>query len=180
MLVVVKVMAAGLFCARAWDIAWRWGLLKWFAALPNVYTWTLLEVLLYRMSGVTYLEFGKKILRQFLQKPVENKATLDTSLRMQDKDHLGVLWVVERFLDNSIAHSYIVGRVSQVPLDETFDNVKEDSRSLVVNTEDWPLEGEGKSVQIVLHPVVPDAVLVSLLYPHLVSRICMLKCTGNI
>lgn len=79
------------------------------------------------VSKRVYLELGEEVLGCLLEEPVEDQATLDGTLRVQDKDNFGVLWVVQFLLDDAVADADIGGSKAQVPLDKTLDDVKDDS-----------------------------------------------------
>lgn len=73
------------------------------------------------------LELGEEVLRGLLEEPVEDQTALDGTLRVQDKDDLGVLWVVQFLLDDAVADTDVGGSKAQAPLDKTLDDVKDDS-----------------------------------------------------
>jgi len=62
-----------------------------------------------------------------LKEPVQNQATLDGALGMEDEDDFGILRVVQHLLDNAVAHSDIRRGKAEVSLDQTLDNVEDDS-----------------------------------------------------
>lgn len=121
------------------------------------------------------LHLGEQILRELLQKPVQNQTTLHSALGVQEENDLGVARVVELGFDDAIADADVTGRVAEVALDETFEDVKEEARSgcgwlmsddglerrrgeggalrFVVDAEDGTLEGGGEAIDVGLHPV---------------------------
>lgn len=68
-------------------------------------------------DGKTYFELGKEILRKLLEKPVEHHATLDSTLRMQNKNYFGKLRVVQLLLDYLVAKADIARSIAKGALD---------------------------------------------------------------
>lgn len=69
-------------------------------------------------------ELCQQVLGKFLEKPINDHASLDGTLGMQDEDDLGVLRVVELLLDDPVADSHVCCGVAKVALDKTFDDIE--------------------------------------------------------
>lgn len=63
------------------------------------------------------LEFCQEVLRQLLQKPVEDQSTFDTALRVQDENHLRILGVIQFLLDDFIGCTDVACGISEITLD---------------------------------------------------------------
>ncbi len=81
------------------------------------------------------LELGKQILWQLLEKPVEDQAAFDAALRVEDKDHFGILGVVQRLLDDAICHTNVGRGVVEVALDHALDHIEENARAAYIACE---------------------------------------------
>lgn len=75
-------------------------------------------------KGVDF-ELCHEVLRDFLQEPIDNHATFDTALAMENEDYFCKMGFVERFFDGFIAVSDIVGSIVKVALNEALDYIKE-------------------------------------------------------
>jgi len=66
-------------------------------------------------KGIDF-QLREEILGQLLEEPVKDQAALDAALRVKDEDDLGVLWVVDLFFDDPVAHAHVCGGVAPVSL----------------------------------------------------------------
>jgi hypothetical protein len=62
-------------------------------------------------------QLGKQILRDFLKQPVNDHTAFYSTLAVQNKHNLGVLWYIERFLNDFITVSDVLSGIVEVPLD---------------------------------------------------------------
>jgi hypothetical protein len=66
-------------------------------------------------------------LRDFLEEPVKDHASFDATLGVEDEDDFGESGVVEEGFYDGVAVSYVLGRVGEVALDETLEDVEDDA-----------------------------------------------------
>lgn len=62
-------------------------------------------------------EFGKEVLGQFLQEPINDHPSFDTALAMEDEDNFAEFGLVERFFHHFVAVSDIISGIVEVSLD---------------------------------------------------------------
>lgn len=107
----------------------------------------IVEVVRCAAKGVDF-QLREKILGHFLQQPVDDHASFDPTLRVQDEHDLGQIGIIECLLDDLVAFANIVGCVVEISLDKTLDHVEDDSVCLVVNSEDRSSKCERQAVDI--------------------------------
>ena len=79
-------------------------------------------------EGVDF-EFGEKVLRDFLEEPVEDHTAFDAALGVQDEDHFGEVGLVEGGFNDAVATSNVGGCIGEVSLDKALDHVEENAVS---------------------------------------------------
>ncbi len=118
-------------------------------------------------------EFREKVLREFLEEPIDDHAAFDAALRMQDEDDFGEVRLVESFLDDLVAVSDVLGCVGEVTLDQALDYIEKDAVSwkvrlkichwtanleslrLIVNAQHRASKGKCQPVYVGLKPRFP-------------------------
>lgn len=93
-----------------------------------------------RISKGINFKFGEKILRDFLQKPVDHHATFDASLTVENEDDFGEIRPVQQLLNRQMTVSDILCRVVKIALYQALDDIEEYSITTNIRStilQDW-------------------------------------------
>lgn len=104
-------------------------------------------------EGVNF-QLVEQVARHLGQQPVNNHAAFDGTLRMYYEDHLAVLRVLEGFFDFDVRVADVHCGIAEASLNEALDHIENNACGRIVNTEDWPSECPGKTIDIGLEPVL--------------------------
>lgn len=78
-----------------------------------------------RIPECINFQLRKQILRHFLQQPIEDHATFNAALGVQDEDYLGQGGLVERSFDDGVASADVGCCVGEVALDKALEDVED-------------------------------------------------------
>src|SRR6185437_1533847 len=75
-----------------------------------------------RVPKSIYFQLSKEILRNFLQEPIDDHSSFDSTLGMQDENYFGKIRVVKSIFDDAVAGPDVGCCVVEVSLNEALND----------------------------------------------------------